>query len=74
MPEGHWHMTYLRNGEQESAQWVPNVLEEPHNLYLKGNSEGKGQGKGIGKGPGGKGKGKGKNKGKGKGNGKGKRR
>ena len=64
IPEGHWHVTYGRNGHQHSCTWVPEPLEEPEHHYLKGQ-EGKGKGQ-KGKGKNGKGKGKGKN-GKGKG-------
>ena len=65
-PVGHWHVTYHRNGQQRSCAWVPNALEEPQYLYLKGTGKGQeGKGKGQGKGQD-KGKGKGKN-GKGKG-------
>ena len=69
---GHWHVTYHRSGVQQSSTWVPNALEEPRNLYLKGQDNGKGKGKGPGdegkgKGPADKGKGKGQvDKGKGK--------
>ena len=77
IPEGHWHVTYRRSGQQQSCTWVPEALVEPENLYLKGNnSNGKGQGqKGKGKGKvQDKGKGKGEVEGKGKGkNGKGKK-
>ena len=72
-PEGHWHVTYGRNGLEQSCRWVPNPLEEPGHLYLKGDT-GKGKGKGgtKGKGPGDKGKGKGKGGAKGEGNNQGK--
>ena len=71
IPVGHWHVTYHSNGQQLSATWDPNPLEEPRNLYLKGRDHGKGKGKGPadegkGKGSADKGKGKGKDKNKGK--------
>ena len=88
IPVGHWHVIYDRSGLQQSSTWVPNALEEPRNLYLKGQDNGKGKGKGPGgegkgKGPAdkvkgkgpvdkGKGKGKGTDKGKGRGKGRGK--
>ena len=73
IPQGHWHVTYHRNGRQQSCTWHPDALEEPQHLYLKGQVQGKGTGKGQeGKGKC-KGKGKVQDKGKGKGkNGKGK--
>ena len=55
IPVGHWQVVYRRNGSQQSSTWAPNALEEPQNLYLKGQDTGKGKGKG----PAGKGKGKG---------------
>ena len=66
--------TWQRTGETnqgQSSNWVPNALEEPQNLYLKGQDNGKGKGndpgdEGKGKGPADKGKGKGQGKGKGK--------
>ena len=73
IPVGHWPVIYDRSGLQQSSTWVPNALEEPRNLYLKGQDNGKGKGKGPGdegkgKGPADKGKGKGQvDKGKGKG-------
>ena len=64
IPVGHWHVIYDRSGRQRSSTWVPNALEEPRDLYLKGHTHGKGKGKGPGdegkgKGPADKGKGKG---------------
>ena len=73
IPVGHWPVIYDPSGLQQSWTWVPNASEEPHNLYLKGQDNGKGKGKGPGdegkgKGPADKGKGKGQvDKGKGKG-------
>ena len=58
LPVGHWHVIYDRSGRQRFSAWVPNALEEPRELYLKG------RGKGKGKGPDDKGKGKGQGKGK----------
>ena len=67
IPVGHWHVTYRRSGQQQSCTWLPNALEEPQHLYLKGQVQDKGTGKGQeGKGKG-KGKGKVQDKGKGKG-------
>ena len=64
-PVGHWHVTYHGNGQQRSCTWLPNALEEPQHLYLKGmgkgqedeGQEGEGKGQGNGKGKNGKGKG-----------------
>ena len=46
IPVGHWHVIYDPSGLQQSSTWVPNAWEEPCNLYLTGQDNGKGKGQG----------------------------